>query len=91
MAPVAVSDFEIEASRKERVFAGRNVVLQVGQAEATAPFVISILDDRYRDSRDVGGSHELADGSLDLRPLFWGELVFLGVRIAGKNCVERDS
>jgi hypothetical protein len=39
----------------------------------------------------MSGSHELADGSLNLRPFFRGELGFLGLRTAGKNCAERNS
>ena len=52
------------------MFTGRRIVFGVRQAKAAAPFVLAVLDHRDRNSRNMGRSHELRNGSLDLSPLF---------------------
>jgi hypothetical protein len=48
------------------VFAGRNVVLKIGEAKALGPFVLSVFDHGHRQNGDMGRSHELGDGGIDL-------------------------
>ena len=72
--------------------AGRDVVLEVGEAEAFGPFILAVLDDGDRYPGHMRRRHEFRNGGLDLGVLVCGDLVVLSERNAGEPGNEnRDS
>jgi hypothetical protein len=51
---------------EKSVFAGRNVVLKIGEAETLGPLVLSVFNCGHRETGDMGRSHELGNGGIDL-------------------------
>ena len=65
--------FGDRAQAKERVFAGRDVVLEIGESESLSPLVFPVLDDGDREAGDMRRGHELGDRGFDLSSLFGSE------------------
>ncbi|MGA8440251.1 MAG: hypothetical protein WB762_13035 [Candidatus Sulfotelmatobacter sp.] len=83
MAAVAVRDLEIEVRRKKRVFAGRNVVLKLGEAKALGALVLSVFNHRQRQTGDMGRSYEFGNGGFDLCELVGRKFAILSLTNSG--------